>query len=732
MILFLFLLLSQKLTDTVGNNEIAIFYEGYPIVAGRTVQEIKLPERLVKLGYQRVKHVPKVPGTFFWGHTNFRIYQRKHIYNGKEIDARLFTVNTNSKGMITGVTWSDGTTGTLQERGELHLEPVKFAESLKEVRAERISVPLKDYPEHLWKALLAAEDARFFDHHGLDSKAIARSMLANVKAGKVVMGGSTITQQLIKNRDLTPKRTFSRKATEALRALILETQYDKEEILEAYLNHVYMGHYQGLAIHGFPSAARTYFSKNLSELTLAQAALLAGMVQGPNHYTPGKKSAKGIKRRNWVLSRMKKLGWITEKDYKKAASAKIVFKPTRPQREINPHFQSWLNEYLLKKKKSHFESHQGAIIYTSLDPYLQTQAEKSLKRFLDQLTKNNRRIPFLEGALVSMDLETGGILAYSSYSTRRDKRGFDRVRFAQRQPGSTVKPFVLLEAFNRSESPLYPGTLIRDNPYTLIRDGRKWSPENYDRKYHGTVSLRTALAQSYNVPFAKLGQVLGYENVADMFVKAGLHVTKPVPPSITLGAIETTPLELLEAYSAFFNQGKTIRPRPAFQIDKPSGRSLVKIKSKRRRVAKASSAYLVYDILKESMKNGTAKTACLQNSWSAGKTGTSSNYRDAWFAGAAGSVLTVVWIGRDDNKSIGLPSSGTSAILWKNYMNKIVLLRPQFVIKKPRSIRKCKVNPKTGLRVFGILPGYVNEIYRFGAAPPREKPWRSERSQIIH
>jgi len=726
-----------RLTDTLGRNEFRVYSEPFPLSSGVRIAEIQLVKRLEARHYARVHSRPKKPGTFFWGKSHFRIYRRAFHFLGKEIPDELIVLKLNSSGRISGLVGEDKTIAGVWRREDAMLEPIVLSESMTELRAERLSLPFKSYPSGMIDALLAAEDSRFFEHHGLDSKAIARSMLKNVKAGRIVMGGSTLTQQLIKNRDLTPKRSFSRKASEAIRALILESEYSKEEILEAYMNHVYLGHVSGIAIHGFPAGARAWFSKSLKQLSTAQYAYLAGMVQGPNLYNPKTHLERGIKRRNWVLGRMKKLSLISGKEYSRSIKEKGHVAVTSPRVLDNRTFFHWSLQVLQKEKSSWFRKKRGAKVFTTLDPLVQQKAHLVLNKLIPKLArkmKRNWKAP-LAAALVCMDLESGGILAYANYSTQSKGSSYDRVRMAHRQPGSTIKPFVLLAAFDRFRNPLYPGTLVLDSPFVLGKKPHEWKPKNYDKKFHGIVSLRESLVQSYNIPIAKTANHLGFDVLGGMLHELGLNPNKSILPSISLGAAEATPLDLLEAYSCMFCGGKTREAIPVFGAEKPSGSSLKRIKSRRKRIARSSSAYLIYDLLLNVMKEGTGRNARLNSasgaSWYAGKTGTSSNYRDAWFVGASESLLTVVWVGRDNNKSLGLPSSQTASLIWKEFMEEAVPLRPRYKVNKPSSVKTCKINPHNGLRVFGILPGYKKELYRRGGAPDREIPWKTNHSQVI-
>ncbi|MEO1365847.1 MAG: transglycosylase domain-containing protein, partial [Acidobacteriota bacterium] len=302
---------ANPLLTELGRSESRVLSAAYPLRVGGAVGDYALGDRLDRLGYKRVKTRPAVPGEYFWGHDNFWIYRRAHRLTGRNYKARLFGLRLDGRrgadgGRVLAIIDADGEP---LDADRAWIEPEVLAESLDDDRARRFPFRLDAVPEHVWRPVLAAEDARFFDHLGVDGRSVARALLANVKAGGVAQGGSTLTQQLIKNRDLTPERSLSRKASEAVRALALEATHDKEDILEAYLDQVYLGHVDGLAVHGFGTAARVYFRKNVAALSLAESAMLAALIQRPNWLQPRKHPDRARQRRDWVLGRMLELGW---------------------------------------------------------------------------------------------------------------------------------------------------------------------------------------------------------------------------------------------------------------------------------------------------------------------------------------------------------------------------------------------------------------------------------------
>jgi penicillin-binding protein 1B len=712
----------NSLTHRLGRNEFRIWYEPFPMIPGRTVTEYRLPERLERAGYRRVHHRPKQPGTFFWGNQSFWWWTTP-----TNVDpGTLLGVTLDSQGLILGPVEGFGQESP---QSPLSLPAELMSESLQHARAPRLTLPLESYPTWLWQALLAAEDSRFFEHAGVDGKAIARSLLRNVQSGKIVMGGSTLTQQLIKNRDLSSERTLRRKANEAWRALKLESEYEKKDILEAYMNHVYLGHLNGLGIYGFATAARVYFRKAAQALTLAESATLAAMVQGPNRLQPHDDVAAVQQRRNWVLSRMTELGMIGPKEEKRAKAHKVVASIQLPKSTFEGKFLKLLQDDLFKEKERHFEHGRGAEVFATLDPLVQECARQTVQ---ECLATHRSRCPNLVVALISLDLQGGGILAYVDGSAQKGGTFFDHVRSAERPMGSTIKPLVALLGFERRKGTLFPGILIQDTPLSVALPGQSaWDPRNTDGRFHGTVSLREAMVHSYNIPFVRLGQHLGWQEVYAFLRDWGLNLPAAPTPATVLGAIEVTPIALAEAYVPLFRAGKSLKTRTYSLALDQDGDVLDKRSSRTRRSCRASSAYLVFDMLRDVVQSGTGKRARLSHADVAGKTGTSSDNRDGWFVGAAGSILTVVWLGTDQPESLPFPASEEATQVWSAMMRQAIPMRPPLSRKRPPGVLECRIDPKTGLRGLPLQPGLKQELYRRGGAPRRDLPWRNELPALI-
>ncbi len=707
------------LEEDLGRNEVRIWGAPLVVEAGATVQELALPERLERLGYRRVHRRPAAAGEFFWGHEVFWIYRREHRVRRRRhpaglVGLRLRAADGRVLGRVEG------------QEGDVWLEPELLAESFDPRYGRRRLVRFEELPEHLWRAVLAAEDARFFEHRGVDARALARALLRNARAGKVVQGGSTVTQQLVKLRDLSPRRTLGRKASEALRALALEAEHDKEEILGAYLNAVYLGHLGGVAVHGFGAAAEAYFGRSATRLDLGQATLLAALIQGPNRLHPTRHPERALARQRWVLDRLEELGWAPPAELAAARRRGLPALKLRPP-ETAPAaaYLDWLRERAAEVASRRLDDGRGVVVWSTLDPWLQELAEREVSAALSRLGGRD-----LSAALVALDATSGDVVAYVGGDPRRPD-AFDRGRRARRQPGSTVKPLVLLEAFERcgGQRPLYPAHLVEDGPIAIATSPGPWEPANPDGRYRGPVSLRRALVDSLNPPFVRLARWCGWGAIAERFRRAGLDLPPEPAPAFVLGAVETTPLELSAAYATFAGKlGRRPLPRPYHELRRPDGRRLDRDRPSDRRVASAAAAYLVRDLLTEAGERRAPLPPSLRPF---GKTGTSDGGRDAWFVGGAGGLVTAVWIGRDEGGAAGLSGAAAAAPLWRRFMERAAPARLGRPATRPDAVVTHWVEESTGLRVRHSGDGRRQEIFRRGALPPRRGPFWNRRDAPV-
>mgnify|MGYP002624022410 CR=1 FL=1 len=721
--------LEAGLRDELGRNETRVFSARFPLEPGRTVAELDLARRLERRGYTRVRgRRPERAGEYFWGHDRFWIYRHRVETAGQRHRARLIGLELQRPDglILRGV---DADLRPLASR-KLWLEPILLAESLDADRALTRRVRLADLPERVWRPVLAAEDARFFDHVGLDARSLARALLANARAGKVVQGGSTITQQLVKLRDLSPKRSLGRKASEAVRALALEADHDKTEILEAYLNAIYYGHLDGVHLYGLGTAASAFFSKPAASLSMAEAALLAAMIQGPNRLSPVRNPEAARVRYRWVLGRLRELGWAAPDEISRAERDLPRLRPVAPPPTGARHLLDWIESDLTGRAPALARRDRGVVVHSTLDPLVQRAAEDSVRRGLDRLVAASPRLRNrpLSAALVALDGRNGDVLAYVGGHPDDRTDGFDRARRASRQPGSAVKPLVLLEAFQAcgKRKALYPARRVSDRPLTLQLPSGAWSPQNPDRRFRDAVSLRRATVASLNVPFVRAARWCGFEPTARRLRRAGLALPAEPGPAFVLGAVETTPLDLARAYTVFSSLGRSWRPRPWSDLHLPSGTRLERRESSARKVVKPAAAYLVRDLLEQSLEEGPAAAGAPGRPGAFGKTGTSSASRDAWFAGGAGSVVAVVWVGLDDGGELGLSGSRAPAPLWRDFMTAAVPLRPAHAPPRPARLVERWIQSDTGLLTSRRRRDTELEIFRRGATPPKRRIWRRD------
>jgi penicillin-binding protein 1B len=587
---------------------------------------------------------------------------------------------------------------------------------------DRILVRLNEVPEHFVKALLAVEDQRFFTHHGFDPRGLARAAWSSVSGGGL-QGGSTLTQQLVKNFFLTPERTLQRKFTELIMAVLLELHYAKDEILETYLNEIYFGQDRDRAIHGVGLASQFYFGKTVERLTIADSALLVGMIKGPAYYDPHRHPKRALERRNLVLREAKDKGFIGMDEYSRSrlVGLGVSAKPTMGTSPF-PAFVELVHRQLRRDYDEADLRTEGLRIFTTLDPHVQGAAENALTRRLAQFDKDKRfGEPGLEGAVVVTDTQTGEVQALVGGRDPRF-RGFNRALDAARPVGSLLKPAIYLAALSDPGSYTLV-TPIDDGPFVWkARGSPDWKPANYDRKFHGMVPLRTALAQSYNAAAARLGTTIGVDRVLDTVRRLG--VERPIRPfaSSLLGAVDLSPLEVAQMYQTVASGGFRTPLRAIREVTTQDGQPLRRYALAVEQAFSPEPMYLLSHALQGVVHQGTAQS--LRN-WLpaeagvAGKTGTTDEQRDAWFAGFTGERLGIVWVGYDDNRAGKLSGSGTAVPVWGEMM---AALHPEpLVLPQPDSIELVWIDPVTGLRGAGC-PDAQEVPFIKGSAPRERAP----------
>jgi penicillin-binding protein 1B len=602
----------------------------------------------------------------------------------------------------------------------LELEPEEIMQFFGPERERRQLISIDQVPEYLIFAVLAAEDHRFFQHHGIDWRGIIRALMTNLQHGAIVQGGSTLTQQLAKNYFLTSARTLTRKLKEVLLSLIIEFKYKKREILEIYLNEIYLGQKGSVAINGIGEASYFYFGKPVKELTLSEAAVIAGLIKAPNHYSPYRDPWRCRNRRNEVLQAMSRWQWITETALQAALKEPVKAVGFTVSDKKAPYFIDYLAEQLKALYRPEDLSSLGLSIYTTLDTQVQIAAENALAKGLERLENSKTTLrrealeEKLQGAIVVMQPETGHVLAMvggRNYSTSQ----FNRITQAQRQPGSAFKPFVYLSSLDQ----FTPTSLLSNNPKSYTVDGKLWEPQNFEPVTEYTVSLKDALKKSYNLATVDLAMKSGLGKIVD--IARRFHFSTPLKPypSLALGAFEVIPLELARAYCVFAAEG--VQPFPlAFKgVVDEHGRILEHQHLNIERLITPAEAFIMNNMLQSVVREGTARALQWYGiSWPvAGKTGTTNDFKDAWFVGYTPDILALVWVGFDNGDSIGATGAAAALPIWADLMNAIPQYRSDIEFKVPEGLEKIRICPVTGLVAVDGCPEPMEVYFLAGHTP---------------
>ncbi len=581
---------------------------------------------------------------------------------------------------------------------------------------KRVPVTLDQVPRHLVRAFLAIEDHRFFQHIGINVGRILKALAVDIVERRIVEGGSTITQQLAKMLFLTPERTVRRKVREALLALEIERRYTKREILEFYLNQIYLGN----GAYGVASAAQVYFGKPVEEVTLAEAALLAALPKAPSRYDPFRNPDRARSRRDLVLRRMESLGWASPQEAQAARQAPLPRGAPPAPRIQAPYFVETVRRRLLERLGLDLVYQGGLRVYTTLDPVLQRAAEESLAKGVAAVAGRHRtRGSEVQGAVLALDVRTGGVRAHVGGNDWR-RSPFDRATQALRQPGSAFKPFVYLAAV---EAGLTQATTILDAPaeFPGARRDRPWRPSNYDGRFLGEMTLRKALAKSRNLPAVRLLARVGKRRVDAAARRLGL--TGPLGEGLAeaLGVGGVSLVELVRAYAVFPTGGLLPEPHWVRAVYGPDGRNLWPRPPSARRVADPEAAYVLSDMLRAVVLSGTGRKARALPFPVAGKTGTTDDQRDAWFVGFTSRVALGVWVGRDDNTPLGRAETGARAALpvWIDTVLASAASGPPPPWPVPRGIRFVEIDLDSGLRATPACAETAHAAFAAGTEPRR-------------
>jgi penicillin-binding protein 1B len=683
-----------------------VYARPFQIHKGQRLSKDDLISVLNDLGYRQVASLGEDPGSFQVLDSAVRLRRRGR--------APLRASVAFDEPWISALRTDPG--GEALE--SLTLEPVPVATLFGRDRTKKRWVELEAIPAQVISAVLATEDRRFFEHTGYDPIGIVRALVHDLSRGEMEQGASTLTQQLVKNYFLSPERTLRRKLLEAYLAVILESRTDKNDILELYLNDVYLGQRGSFGIHGVAQAAQIFFAKDLKNLSVAEAALIAAVIRAPNASSPFDHPKTALNRRNVVIDQLRNSGYLTEDGAENEKHAPLGIVEGSVDQGEAPYFVDALRKELLETYDAARINSLGLRIRSTMDRHLQNAARKAVLEGLEEIAgKLPGHGALAQAALVAMRPSTGDVLALvgaRSYGSSQ----FNRATEARRQPGSAFKPFVYLAAFER-DSRLGPSSIVMDEPKTFRQGGRAWTPSNYTGRFEGAVSYRRALSLSLNVATAAVGEKVGFSRVVELWSSMGMKSRLEPYPSVVLGSFEVTPLELASAYAVLANGGKSVEPRFFTSVEDSSGKTLGENPPRSERVVSPESAYLVTDLLRTAIDAGTGRDIRARglDLDVAGKTGTTNDTHDAWFVGYTPELVAAVWVGYDDNRELGLSGAEAALPLWARFMKAALAGSPRETFAPPPGIVRAEIDPATGKRASRSCPRRVREVYRRESAP---------------
>jgi penicillin-binding protein 1B len=652
-------------------------------------------DKLRHLGYREVFHQPSQKGEVKFSGSAVEIF-----LNDLEIPSQI------RRGFLVKIRYSQYRLESIKRLDRpallpiLELEPEEIGKFYGTERERRRLISIHQVPEHLTYAVLAAEDSRFYEHPGFDPLGILRALYVNLRHGSIRQGGSTITQQLAKNYFLTPDRKISRKLNELLLSIVMEIMYAKNEILEIYLNDIYLGQKGSIAINGVGEASFFYFGKSVNELSLVEAAAIAGLIKAPNHYSPYIDEFRCQQRRDAVLHAMYAKHWISYKNLQTNLQLPVKTVGVADDSQKAPYFMDYLSRQLETLYSPKTLSSFGLSVYTTLDTQIQVAAEMALKNGLVRLEKSNPALKRkdtlqqLQGAIIVMQPKTGYVLAMvggRDYSTSQ----YNRIVQSQRQPGSAFKPFVYLTGLDE----LTPASKLSNEPRSYTVNGKPWQPQNFSQYDELSVRMRTALAKSHNLATVDLAMRIGLKSIAKQAI--GFHFSTPIKPypSLALGAFEVIPMELARAYCVFAADGVLPYPLTLKDVTDENNHVLKQTHVNIERLISPAKSFIMTSMLQSVITEGTARS--LRDKFIletiAGKTGTTNNYRDAWFVGYTPYILALVWVGFDNGDSINATGSTAALPIWAELMNSIPQYLSQNDFDVPSGVQKRVVCSQSGL-----------------------------------
>ncbi len=694
-----------------------VYADWLELRAGMPLEVADLRQALDAARYRHTTGKPYAPGQYRMRGSIFEIYLRPFVYPDRA-----------EPGTPTLVEIRDGAVASIGNgfaqptpRGLLRIDPLLLAQFSDQDRERRSFTPLAAIPRHVALAAVASEDRRFFRHMGLDLLGIGRATARNMRAGSLVEGGSTISQQLAKNIFLSRQRTFTRKLHEALLAVLIEFRYSKEQILEFYLNQIYLGQRGSWSICGVEEAALYYFNKHANELTLGEGALLAGIIPSPNRMSPYRDPDLAIGRRNEVLEEMVACGFISKAEDQRARRIPLRFAPNPAPLTRAPYFVDYVREVLSRDISEGDLSTRGLSVFTTLDPRMEDAAERCVR---DGAREADARSPMsgagrnpAQAAMIAIEPQNGAIRAMVG---GRDYRlsPFNRAVESRRQPGSAFKPFVYIAAldtpFSGRRPPLTAATLLDDVPDSIPTSQGPYAPHNYENAYFGRVTAARALARSLNVATVRLELMVGLPKVIEMAHALGVESRLREVPSLALGTNEVTTLELTTAYATLANGGVMVKPISVRAVLDRGGNLIWTPRRESRRVIRPETAYMATTLLEGPVIYGTAASIRSEYGFTrpaAGKTGTTDDENDAWFVGYTPDLVAGVWVGCDRNRKLGLTGTQAAVPIWARFMTAAHRGKPVRDFLAPPGVVDVWIDADTGYRAGAECPHVMRESF---------------------
>jgi penicillin-binding protein 1B len=717
-------LINQRLTGQIFQNTSRVFSAPGHVYVGQALRPNDLASYLLRAGYQE-SDVPGSPGEFrvTGAAVEIRPSQDSYFHGSNAI-----RVEFGGSTVVRIVPIAGG-----PQRDSAEIEPELITNLFDSSREKRRVVRYDDLPSFLVSAVLAAEDKRFYEHGGLDLIRVVGAALADLRRGQKAQGASTIDMQVARSFFFTTKREWTRKVKEVLMAFEIDQRFSKQQIFELYANEVYLGNRGSFAIRGFGEAAQAYFGKDVRELTVGEAAFLAGIIRAPNRYSTAEHHPdRAVEARDRVLGQMVEDSYIHADAAEAAKKQKLKFATAGLDSGAAPYFVDMVKDHLLEEFSENDLANQSYRIYTTLDPALQRAATESVQAEIQQVDKllakryaawkkKGEAAPQVQVAMVVLDPHTGEIRAL--VGGRNYGESQLNHALAHRQPGSVFKPFVYAAAFdNAAEGYLptvTPVTTVDDIPTTFMFDGKEYTPDNFGEEFYGTVSVRDALIHSLNVATVKVAEMIGYQRVRDIARQMGLGANIQGTPAVALGAYEMTPIDVAAGYTAFATNGTRAEPLFIRSVVEADGKVEESDGSKTHPVLDPRVAFLVTSIMEDVLNRGTGVTVRSMGftAPAAGKTGTS---RDGWFAGFTSNLLCVVWVGFDDNRDLGLSGSQSAAPIWADFMKRATALpayRDTQEFTAPAGVMEAAIDPQTGELATASCPQAEMEYFISGTEP---------------